>query len=277
MPAFEIIGQIDLSDAKKIFEQFARPTWAEVKWIFEFSVYLLACIAALGVLWRLRKIIDLVRAINDGRSPIWDLRQTADSLRSTVEEMRKARAEMASLLAEIDFKDSLKALQTQLADIQRVSADDSVLASQSIAVEDPSARANWEEIRNIWTDARNKLEKIIDNEDGRKTRKYAQMNRRDYTSIIENLLSDGLIDRTIARNAIYMNDTYLSFRNQRNVITEDLKSEFNQRKRSFDNAIANFKPSAPPAAPITIPFPSPSLAPKSAANGRTQSHDPSLR
>jgi hypothetical protein len=199
------------------------------------------------------------------------------SLQSTVEDMRSARSEIASVLN--DFKDAdiagaVKALQTQVADIQRVSTDDSVLASQS--KEDPSARANWEEIRNIWTDARDKLEKIIDDQDGRKTKKYGQMSRRDYTTIINTLQIDGLIDKAIARDAAYMNDTYLSFRNQRNPITEEVKREFNQHKRNFDRAIASFKPVLPPSPAIAIPSPSPIASPNPGGNGRTPPPDISL-
>jgi hypothetical protein len=101
----------------------------------------------------------------------------------------------------------VKGLQTRLADIQRVSSDDSVLASQS--KEDPSARENWEEIKNIWSDARDKLEKIIDDQDGRKTKKYGQMSRRDYTTIINTLLGDGLIDKPIAVDA-HLHEQHLS-------------------------------------------------------------------
>jgi hypothetical protein len=248
-----------------------------VKWVFEFTVYFLACVAALGMLWRLGKIVDLVKAITQGRSQIWDLRDTARSLQTAVEDVRKARSEIASVLN--DFKDAdiagvVKAMEKQVADIQRVTTDDSVLASQT--KEDPSARANWEEIKNIWSDARDKLEKIIDDQDGRRTRKYGRMSRLDYTTIINTLLSDGLVDKTIARDASYMNDTYLSFKNQRNPITEEVKREFNQRKRNFDRAIASFKPTLPPSAPVEIPLPSPNPGQKPGSNGRTPPPDVSL-
>jgi hypothetical protein len=199
------------------------------------------------------------------------------SLQSTVEDMKSARSDIASVLndfREADIAGAVKALQTQLADIQRVSTDDSVLASQS--KEDPSATANWEEIKNIWTDARDKLEKVIDDQDGRRTRKYGQMTRRDYTTVINTLLGDGLIDKSIARDASYMNDTYLSFKNRRNPITEEVKKEFNQRKRNFDRAITSFKPALPPSAPVEIPLPAPTPAPKLGANGRTPPPDISL-
>jgi hypothetical protein len=88
------------------------------------------------------------------------------------------------------------------------------------------------------------------------------MSRRDYTGIIKSLLDDyHLIDEVIARDATYMNDTYLSVRNQRNAITEDVKKEFIKRKRNFDKAVANFKPSPPSLPPISIPPASPSPVP----------------
>jgi hypothetical protein len=272
-----VIGQVDFSSAKEFFEQIAKPTWTEVKWVFEFTVYFLACVAALGMLWRLGKIVDLVKAITQGRSQIWDLRDTARSLQAAVEDVRRARSDIASVLN--DFKDAdiagvVKAMEKQVADIQRVTTDDSVLASQT--KEDPSARANWEEIKNIWSDARDRLEKIIDDQDGRRTRKYGGMSRLDYTTIINTLLSDGLVDKTIARDASYMNDTYLSFKNQRNPITEEVKREFNQRKRNFDRAIASFKPVLPPSPAIAIPSPLPIASPNPGGNGRTPPPDVSL-
>jgi hypothetical protein len=272
-----IIGIIGQFDAREFLEQIAKPTWGEVKWVFEFTVYFLACIAALGMLWRLGRIIELVKAITDGRSRIWDLRDTVHSLQSTVEDMKSARGDIASVLndfREADIAGIVKAMQDQLAELQRETTDDSV--SQSITLEDTSARANWAEIRDIWTDARKKIENIIENADGRRTRRIRQMNRRDYTSIIKSLLDDyHLIDEAIARDAMYMNNTYLSFRNQRSPITEEVKREFNQRKRNFDRAVASFKP-ALPLAPVEIPLPSPSPAPKPGANGRTPPPDISL-
>jgi DNA gyrase/topoisomerase IV subunit A len=277
MATFGIIGQIDLSHTKDIIEQIARPTWTEVKWVFEFTVYFFACIAALGMLWRLPKIVELVKAITEGRRQIWDLRETAQSLQSTLDDMKQARSDITSVINE--FKDAdiagiVKAMEKQVADIQRVTTDDSVLAS--LSKEDPSARENWEEIKDIWSDARDKLQKVIDDQDGRKTRKYGRMSRLDYTTIINTLLSDGLIDKPIARDATYMNDTYLSFKNQRNPITDEVKREFNQRKRSFDKTITNFKPASPPSAPITVPVPSPSSSPNPGGNGRTPPPDISL-
>jgi hypothetical protein len=68
-----------------------------VKWAFEFTVYFIACVAALGMLWRLGRIIELVKAIPDGRSRR-DLRETVYSLQSTMDDMKSARSDIASVL-----------------------------------------------------------------------------------------------------------------------------------------------------------------------------------
>jgi hypothetical protein len=269
---FSIVQSI-WTQAKDISRQFAPPTWAELKSDFELLIYFLAAVAALGMVWRVTKMIELVREIRDGRSSIWDLRAVADNLRSNLADMKQAKDDMAAVLSEIrdiDFKEALKAVQKQLADIQRGSADDSVLVSQSIATADPPSRANWEEIKNIWTDARDKLDDIIENADGRKKRKYGEVNRRDYTNIINLLLADGLINKTIADHALYMNDTYLSFRNQRNIITEEVKQKFKQHKLHFDNEMGNYKiPPSPPSTNI-IPPPRAHLE----GNGAQHTSDP---
>jgi hypothetical protein len=260
--------------------EFAPKSWAEFKAVLELLAYLLLAIAAIGMVVRVKRLIELVREIKDARSPIWDLRSLSSDVRQNLADLRQAKGQMNSVLDQIrdyNLKESIDALQKQFIELQRDVADDSLSASQSAAAVEPASTANWEVIKGIWSDGRDKLENVIKQADGRKTRKYAEISRRDYTKLIAMLQSDGLIDKVAADDARYMNDTYLSFRNQRNPITDELKHEFLERKRSFDKHIKNFKPPTllPPAPPpASAEPPSAVLVPPPAnAVPRTNGHD----
>jgi hypothetical protein len=269
--------------ARQIVLELAPRGWSEIKSALELLAYFLAAIAAIGMVVRVKRLIELVREIKDARSPIWDLRSLSSDVRQNLEDLRNAKQEMNSVLDQIrdyNLKDSIDALQKQFIELQRDVADDSLLASQSAEAAEPASTASWEYIKNIWSDARDKLESVIGQADGRRTRKYGQISRRDYTKVIAMLQSDGLIDKVAADDARYMNDTYLSFRNRRNPVTDELKQEFDERKRSFDKHIKNFKPAillphSPPAPSVEPPPPLPPSNSGPRTNGHDQQDNPS--
>jgi hypothetical protein len=256
-------------DGSAALKQYVPQTWTEIKWVFEFVVYFLAAIAAIGTLFRLPKIIQLVQTIRDGHGEIWNLGVLAGKMRDASSEATKATDEMKSVLAEIrenDLVGALEAVQKQLADLQRSSADDSA----EPAVQDQAAKSNWEEIRAIWLNAREQLDDVIENITNRTNkRKYARLNHRDYTDIINKLREDDLISDTAARAAGYMNNTYLSFRNQRNPITDNVRQRFIESKKAFDSERKNFRPPPPPSLP-----PPSRPAPRSDGNGRLPPNTP---
>jgi hypothetical protein len=249
-----IAADIDIraiwSSVTEFFENYAVPTWAEFKWFFERSVYLLAGVAAIGVLWRINKIIMLVKEIRAGRSNIWDLRDLAQLMGNNAEIIKQNTAEMTAALSAIEEQDlvetvkglveSLDAVQKQLADIQR-NSDASAEARTAAAAEDR------ETIRQDWTAARDKLDEIINAiPDGRTRRAYKRLNRRSYSEIINRLLDDGLIDEAIAVAARVMNGTYLN----RNPITAEQLQRFKQAKQGFENSVKTFKPSPRSSPPL---------------------------
>jgi hypothetical protein len=268
----------------------AAPTWAEVKSDLELIGLLAASVAAIGVLWRLPKIIKLVYDIRESRGRIWDLRQFSDNMPGMLEKMQAANADLPGMLKQMQaaniemksalgqikdadfkkqldkFKEQLDDVMDQLKEVQRGLADNSVQVAEG-------DQKNWDEVKNIWNDARDKLEDIIENADGRKTRGYEKMSRRDYAKIIDKLLDDGFINQPVADNAKSMNATYRSFMNRRNPISDNVKREFVQRKERFDNALLPLTPSESPSlSPITFEMPTPS--PISGSRARTNGHHP---
>jgi hypothetical protein len=96
------------------------------------------------------------------------------------------------------------------------------------------------------------------------------MTRYDYTKIIDSLLADEFIDITAAKAARAMNDQFLSLRNRKRRITDEVKSNFAKWKKDFDRAVRNFKLPPPPS-----PLPqSPTPTPPSGSNGQQQPTTP---
>ena len=198
------------------------------KEVFSLIVYFLVAVAAIGVLWRLPMIARLLKEFQTSSGPIWDMRRTVEDMKQLVP----------------TITDRLKALQSQVVEIQRNSADDLQLASSTASEAPPTD--DWEVIKKMWKGARDRLEQVIDSADGRRTRKYEAMPRYDYTQVIDNLVEDGYINQTIADDARFMNDEFLSLRNRKRPITEETKKEFGEHKARFDREIEKFKPSPRP-------------------------------
>ena len=269
-----IVADIDFREIwswiNNFFEKTALPTWGEFKWVIEHLVYFLAGIAAIGVLFRVNKIIALVKEIRAGSRPIWDLRDLAQLMGNNAETIKANTAEMKAVLATIEEQDlvetvkglveSLDAVQQQLADIQR-NSDASTEARAGAAAE------VREKVRQDWTAARDDLDEIINAiPDGRTRRAYKRLNRRSYSEIINRLLDDGLIDEGIAVSARVMNGTYL----YRNPITAEQLQRFKQAKQDFDNSLKTFKPSprSPPPLPSSRKSQTNGRQPKPEANGQ---------
>jgi TolA-binding protein len=279
----EIIGQIvaDIDipaiwlSVTDFFRDYVVPGWVEFKWFGEHFVYFLAGVAAIGVLWRIKKIITLVQEIRASRGNIWDLKDLAQLMGNNAATIKANTDEMKGVLATIEEQDlvetvkglveSLDAVQQQLTDLQR-NSDASAAARADAAVE------VREKVRQDWTAARDGLDEIINAiPDGRKRRAYKRLNRRSYSEIINKLLDEGFINEAIAVAARVMNGTYL----YRNPITAEQLQRFRQAKQDFDNAIKNFKPSPRSPPPVSNRKSQPNgQPPKSGANGNGQQLPP---
>jgi len=213
----EYLKSLTWSDAKYYFEVG--------KGLFELTVYALLAIAVISAVWRISKIIEALRAFHENSGPIWDMRQTVTELKALVP----------------TITERLKALQSQVVAIQRNSADEALPASTSEASADIESDDDWEAIKTQWGQARDQLDEIIEEGDGRTTRKYEKFPRYNYSTIIDNLLADELIDSAIAKNARSMNTEFLSLRNRKRPIDDKVKGDFEKLKRAFDRAVREFK------------------------------------
>jgi hypothetical protein len=264
-------ADVDLHGVWGTIKEHAPSTWAELKSVLELGGLFFGLFVATGALWRLPRIVDLVKAINEGRAPIWDLRTFSNNLPGMLKQMQAANAEMQAALDQIkdsDFKQRLDNVLALLKENQRESADDSVVVEEG----DLSSERNWNEIRNIWNDARDKLETIVDGiNDGRTARKYEKLSRRDYAKLIDQLFVDALINHAIVDDAGFMNSKYRSFMNRRIKITDNDKRDFVQHKERFDDALLHLTSVSPSQSPITFempPPPSPISVPSPRTNGR---------
>jgi hypothetical protein len=78
------------------------------------------------------------------------------------------------------------------------------------------AAAGWERIRQLWSDARRRMELAIDNiPDGAVRRKYSDLTRLSYDKIIGNLRQDGVIGPAAADALAAMNERFVNLRRVR--------------------------------------------------------------
>jgi hypothetical protein len=250
---------------------------------------LLASSAALLGLIKIRSIIKAVELFNSNRDRISSLRETADSLKVTLDKMNasgldkqlrdvdrkltKFQTELADMPAKVQTQlaDLTAKFQTQLADMSaKLTADMntrltetqddlSTLVQQAMAdVADETVIANetdslrqknWEEIKNIWLDVRNKLEARVKRAD---QRRYRSMRRYDYSQIIDKLADDGFINHQMKDDAKQIHDSYLSFRNGRLPIPDAVKVDVAQHKARFDDEFEAYLPSPSPAKPPAV-------------------------
>jgi len=72
--------------------------------------------------------------------------------------------------------------------------------------------ANWEHLRELWSESRDRIEAAIESLDGRVRRKYAQIPRYSYAPIIRRLRDDGAISARAADALLSMNEQFLALR-----------------------------------------------------------------
>jgi hypothetical protein len=78
---------------------------------------------------------------------------------------------------------------------------------------DQGSDDNWEQIRGMWADMRERIEHAIEEiDDGRKRRKYSSMPRYSYQKIIDNVQRDLGLSRDVAYALQQMNAWFLSLR-----------------------------------------------------------------
>ncbi len=187
-----------------------------------------ALIVLSWALFRLPRIIEALRHFDQLRTPIWDLRTAVQSL---------SDADWKGQLA--DLMQSIEAAQKQLAEMQRHAADERPAPTANRQAQETSLTEDkWEDIRRIWTEAREALEKIIDNiSDGRTRRRYNGITRYSYAEIAKTLRHDGLISEEAAEAVQRMNETFLIYRRRSRPVTQEILQQFKNWKEDLDRHI----------------------------------------
>jgi hypothetical protein len=258
----EVVGRVQ----GIVVNFFSNLTSSDLKYGFEvgreffgLSVVALTAFAIIAAVMRISKIIQALKAFKENRVSI------------TISDMRETVIKMEALIPQIEtLNERLTALRTQVVAIQRNEADQALPTLTSEAATKATSDDDWDAIKKPWSEARDQLESIIENADGRRTRKYEGIARYSYADIITKLLADGLIDGPIAEPALAMNREFLALRPRIRPIDDNVKRNFAKWKSNFDRAVRNFKLPPPPS-----PVPqSPAPTPPSGSNGQQQPTTP---
>jgi hypothetical protein len=76
-----------------------------------------------------------------------------------------------------------------------------------------AGQQNWQKVRDLWADARNRIELKIDDLDGRIRRGYANMPRYSYAEIIDRLYNrDRQFSQNAAKALLEMNNAFFALR-----------------------------------------------------------------
>jgi hypothetical protein len=215
---------LDFSEVEAAVEQL-KPIWETAREIVTFAVLLWALVIVGWALFRLPKIVEALRHFGELRTPIWDLRTSVQSLMSM---------DIKGQLTEL--QESVEAAQAQLKEMQRQSVDERteplVVPDQPL---DSQSSDDWEAIRIIWGDARDRLEAIITRiRDGRIKRKYDGIARYNYKDVIRTLYDDQLINVETRNISQQMNDTFLLYRRRTRPVTPEIVQQFKKWKADFD-------------------------------------------
>ncbi len=91
----------------------------------------------------------------------------------------------------------------------------------------------WDQIRNTWTNVRDRIERKIEQLDGRVRRKYENIARYNYANVIQQLHKDEELGEGARDALVKMNDLFLKFRRNPRRATKEEAERFN---RMFDSA-----------------------------------------
>lgn len=95
---------------------------------------------------------------------------------------------------------------------QVLAVREDVEAQESSSAQNTAQLQNWENIRSKWADARERLEIMIEQLDGRVRRKYGKISRYNYEDIIRQLQNDKSLTTGAANALSDMNRRFFSLR-----------------------------------------------------------------
>jgi hypothetical protein len=152
-----------------------------------------------------RHVASMKQNVDDLRQGVADLRQNVDDLGQTMGQ--------------------------KIADVRNTAEQ------RPVGPSSPADAESWEQIRNLWSDARDRMEITIgDIADDRVRRKYSRYSRSDYADIISSLQQDGLISADVATALKAMNEKFLALKRARAARPEGA-GEFQQLHSVADKAL----------------------------------------
>jgi hypothetical protein len=97
----------------------------------------------------------------------------------------------------------------------------------------------WSELQSIWVNTKNEIDERLDEvvasiADGRRRRKYDNLNRQNYQNIILQLYEDRRLGSRETDAALEMNNIFNSKRNRRSAVTSDDVDHFNHLRDQWE-------------------------------------------
>lgn len=177
-------------------------TFEDLRALVSQLFWFLVVVAALGMLFKLNTIRDIIREFNKSRGPIWDLRETVNELKELEPVIRLLGEQMSMLDAKVD------AARKQVTELQLESVSsrttDTTQRFDQYATASASATSvnddrNWETLRDYWRRNTERIEHTIEQiEDGRTRLAFDRMPRTNYKAIIDRLESTGRLNKAAA-------------------------------------------------------------------------------
>jgi hypothetical protein len=213
----------------------------------------LVLVSVLGMLLKVKAIAEIIKGINEARSPIWDLRGTVNQLHTlepvisdlkALEPLIRQLGEQVPLLYE-----KVDTAQRQLTELQlenassrtdgtrdEVDADADGRTTQVVETED-----HWEELREYWFRNAKRLEYVIEKiPDGRTRLSFDRMSRRNLKTIIKKLEDADFIDAASANASLRLVDEFNRHRPRHKVVPAEVVGPLQNLDKQLDDAIVQF-------------------------------------
>jgi hypothetical protein len=230
--------------------------WTDTKSWLDLILWYGILIAAFLCLARLRTILQVITAFNNGRGPLWDLRSSVNELKDLEPKLQCAIGQVSSLTDQMaDLQDRVEALRVQLSALQvetisqRTGDVDPVdtppepatprVAPTPGAPDDAAAgERNWEQLREYWRRNSRRLEFIIEQiSDGRVKGAFDRLPRTNYVRIIHKLQGQGRISAAAAEASKSLITEFNRYRPRNRSIPDEVIEPLSVLDRQLDQEL----------------------------------------
>jgi len=216
--------------------EIAGLVWSAASWLALNSGEVIRVASFALVSWALfiaamktETIFNIVRAFNEARSPISQLRTSVEDIKSTITSVKDSARDFDKNMGVLkEFNERFRALSDQIIELQEEAVsqrtDAAPLPGGALdAANADSDEQNWEEFRAIWKRNNQRLQATIDSKlAGARQRKYDNYSRTDYPYIIDRLFEDGALSRTARDKSIDLHKMFMSYKSRRKPVTEEV-------------------------------------------------------